>query len=54
MAETAEAPLPPLSSLFPGCFLPGLIPYLVSTSDPSAGDKDTREGNEEKDKPEKE
>ena len=32
MAETAESLLPP--PFPPGCFLPGLIPYLGSTSDP--------------------
>lgn len=32
MAETAEAPTP--SSLLAACFLPGLIPSLVSPADP--------------------
>ena len=52
MAETAESLLPPPFSRA------AFSQALVSTSDqhqtPSAGDKDTREGNVEKDKPEKE
>lgn len=50
MAETAEAPL--LLPL-PACLRPGLIPTSDHHQTPSAGDKDSRERNEEKDKPEK-